>query len=229
MNRWFPLSLWRDAALSDVLSPRLHRDVTQAAWLRAVLLGDGKTAEELVPTLKTQLPELTGPLDDYLAAKEPAARKFNAIYLWLKFPGLEPVVDIGIGRQSKPAEQDSYRDNWWCSAAFPPTAETQQYEAGRRKPTFLTSQQQAEGKSEAAKLEALGAAPNYLAREVIQWATKAPADPRLPEALHLAVKSTRFGCTDKDSARWSKAAFDLLHKRYARSVWAKRTPYWFKD
>jgi hypothetical protein len=229
LNRSFPLELWREATLSDVLPPHLRRDVTQAAWLRAVLLGDARTAESLVPTLKAQLPELTNSLTDYASAKTAEAQKFSALYLWLKFPGLEPVVDTGIGRESKPAEQDSYRDNWWCAAAFPPTAEAQQNKPSRMKPIFLTTAQLAAGKAEAKKLEAIGAAPNYLAREVIQWATRAPSDPRVPEALHLAVKSSRFGCTDKNTARWSKAAFDLLHKQYPRSVWAKRTPYWFKD
>jgi outer membrane protein assembly factor BamD (BamD/ComL family) len=64
---------------------------------------------------------------------------------------------------------------------------------------------------------------------VIQWANSHPADPRVPEALHLAVKTTRYGCTDKDSARWSKAAFDVLHNKYPNSPWTKKTPYWFKD
>ena len=229
LNRDFPLELWRDAAASDVLPSHLRRDLTQAAFLRAVLLGNARTAESLVPTLKTQMPELTKFLDDYLATSQPGARKFSAIYMWLKFPGLEPIVDTGMGRQIGPAEQDSYRDNWWCTAAFTPTPEAQQNEPARPKPTFLSAQEQAVGKAEAAKLQALGAAPNLLAREVIQWANRTPGDPRVPEALHLAVKSTRFGCTDKDTVRWSKAAFDLLHKRYPRSVWTKRTPYWFKD
>jgi hypothetical protein len=50
----------------------------------------------------------------------------------------------------------------------------------------------------------------------------------VPEALHLAVKSTRYGCTDKETGRWSKAAFDLLRRKYPNSTWAKQTPYWFK-
>jgi len=60
-------------------------------------------------------------------------------------------------------------------------------------------------------------------------AQRHPADPRSPEALHLAVKSTRFGCTDKETGKWSKAAFDFLHRHYPTSAWAKKTPYWFKD
>ena len=66
-------------------------------------------------------------------------------------------------------------------------------------------------------LQALGTAPNYLCRIAIAWAEKNPADPRAPEALHLAVRSTRYGCTDKETGRWSKAAYDLLHQRYPKT------------
>ena len=83
--------------------------------------------------------------------------------------------------------------------------------------------------SQLAALQALGTAPNYLCRMAIAWAEKNPADPRSPEALHLAVRSTRYGCTDKETGRWSKAAYDLLHQRYPNTTWAKNTKYWFKD
>jgi len=96
-----------------------------------------------------------------------------------------------------------------------------------RAPEFLTSSR-ADAARETAALQALGTGPNYLAQIVISWANKNPTDKRAPEALHLAVKSTRFGCTDKDTGRWSKAAFDLLHRKYPNTSWAKETKYWFK-
>ncbi|MGH9882371.1 MAG: hypothetical protein ACRD6N_13120, partial [Pyrinomonadaceae bacterium] len=243
LNRSFPLDLWRKAAESKVLSTHLRRDVAQAAWIRAVVLGDTKTADELAPTLKGLIPELSSFLDDYLSTTSPDAKRFSAIYTWLKFPGLEPTVDAGIGRQTSLAEQDSYRDNWWCSAAYSVETETEEstgqemlkiggpFNAVRQGmvPVFLTGAQRAAGQREFAILDALGAGPNYLCQQAIQWSTKSPTDPRVPEALHLTVKSTRYGCTDKDTPRWSKAAFDVLHKRYPRSTWAKKTPYWFKD
>jgi hypothetical protein len=41
------------------------------------------------------------------------------------------------------------------------------------------------------------------------------------------VRATRYGCTDKDTPRFSKAAFDLLHRRYPKSPWAEKTKYWY--
>jgi hypothetical protein len=79
-----------------------------------------------------------------------------------------------------------------------------------------------------AALQALGVAPNYLCRIAIEWTEKNPDDPRSPEALHLAVRSTRYGCTDDQTGRWSKAAYDLLHRKYPNTTWARNTKYWFK-
>jgi len=240
LNQAMPLVILKEAAASKILAEHLRRDLTQAAWLRAVLLGDDNTARELVPTLKELVPKISPLLDDFTNASQPDAARFAALYAWLKFPGLEPVVDAGIIRRADLGEQDVYRDNWWCGSAFPAglvtTDEKNEKKDGSEfkldletLPVFLTKPQRAEAAKEYSMLMALGAAPNYLCRQVVQWGTKNPDDPRVPEALHLAVKSTRYGCTNKETGRWSEAAFDLLHKRYPTSTWAKQTPYWFKD
>jgi len=237
INRRMPLALLSQVASNSRLPANLQRDVAQAVWLRAVLLGDARTAASVVPKLKTLVPAMAPLLNEYLSARNPAVKKQIAIYTWLKFPGLEPIIDTGVGRGGSLAEQDSYRDNWWCTAAFaaetnaPEESEDQPKVAPGKEPapSFLTSAQLAAGEKEYATLAAFGAAPNYLSQQVIEWATKNPADPRVPEALHLAVKSSRYGCTDKQSGRWSKAAHDLLHRRYPNNDWAKKTPYWFKD
>lgn len=237
LNRRMPLSLLSLAASNSRLPNHLRLDVAQAAWLRSVLLNDHATATALVPKLEALVPAMTPFLNEYAAAREPDAKKFAAIYTWLKFPGLEPVVDAGPGRGSALEERESYRDNWWCSAAALPTetaaGEEKKLQAGipaeRMSPPFLTAAQRAGAEREYATLASFGAAPNYLCRQVIERATQHPNDPRVPEALHLAVKTTRYGCTDKQTGRWSKAAHDFLHKHYPGNEWTKLTPYWFKD
>ncbi|MBD0373893.1 MAG: hypothetical protein ICV60_23990, partial [Pyrinomonadaceae bacterium] len=244
LNQKLPLEVLKTAVTSNQLPEHLRRDVAQAVWLRAVLLDDEKTASELVPLLKSLVPSMGGYLDAYQEARQPDARKFSAIYAWLKTPGLEPNADAGIGRQTLPLDQqDSFRDNWWCSAALgslaasttsDETEDKQQAKAFTAStdvdpPLFLDQSQRAAALREYGRLKNFGAAPNYLSRQVIAWAQKSPNDPRVPEALHLAVKSTRYGCTDKETGAASKAAYQLLHRRYPNSQWAKKTPYWFKD
>lgn len=89
-----------------------------------------------------------------------------------------------------------------------------------------------------AELDALADAPSgprLLSEQAIRWANETNwfwrilgRDKPLPETLHLAVRSTRYGCRrDGDHGEYSRAAFVRLHTMYENTEWAKRTPYWF--
>jgi len=238
-NKLMPVAIATEVAQNKALAANLRRDVAQATFMRAAMLDRANSANKAATLLASLSPELRDMLMDYQRAKASDARKFAAAYLALKYPGLRPFVSIGLGRTTGLGDIDEYRDNWWC-AEPPSTSKIDYYEGDEdeRKetaakktmpsPEFLKSSR-AEGVREAAALQALGTGPNYLAQTVISWANKNPADKRVPEALHLAVKSTRYGCTDKDTGGWSKAAFDLLHRKYPNTSWAKETKYWFKS
>jgi hypothetical protein len=68
---------------------------------------------------------------------------------------------------------------------------------------------------------------DWLVAETLAWAAARPDDPRLPEALHLAVRATRYGCTGEQTSAFSKQAFQLLHRRFPKSEWAAKTKYHF--
>jgi len=91
-------------------------------------------------------------------------------------------------------------------------------------PAILDKAERQRGAAEWRELHALGSASRYLPRVVIDWGKKHPSDPRVPEALHLAIRAMRYGSSNE----WSREAFTLLHKNYPNSEWAKQTPYWFK-
>ena len=94
-------------------------------------------------------------------------------------------------------------------------------------PEFLTEKEKKEAETEWNALSKLQTAPNYLCKEVLERAKTNPNDKRLPEALHLAVRSTRYGCVDKETSKLSKAVYSILHGRFPGNTWAKKTPYWF--
>jgi len=233
-NKAMPVGIIKDAGRTRTLAPNLRRDVLQAAFVRAALLDDSETANQAALLLAEIYPELREFLSAYQKATTPDARRFAAAFLSLKFPGLRPYVSAGVGRTTDLKEIDSYRDNYWCAeppvSPGGPLSDDQDARAKSKPvipPEFLKGSQPLAAK-QSASLQALGTGPNYFCRIAIAWAEKNPADPRAPEALHLAVRSTRYGCTNAETGRWSKAAYDLLHSRYPNTTWAKNTKYWFK-
>lgn len=240
MNNWMPLAMLKEAASNKNLPEHLRRDIAIAAWVRSVLMNDRATGSEIAPVLESLAPELKGFLDAENAAASPDARRFSSLYALLKFPGLQPYIDPGLGRRTPLAQIDNYRDNWWCARESEMVApllnnigesdsdEIRKSIANASIPAFISSAQKTAATNDNQKLSALGTAPNYLARKAVEWANASADDPRIPEALHLAVRSTRYGCSDEQTGALSKAAHGLLHKRFPRSTWAQKTPYWFK-
>ncbi len=159
----------------------------------------------------------------------------------------------GWDKPSPPGAIDSYRQNWWCTFAPAPPPGTpfgpasintgmlqQRMKVSFRpglaalypqdnpvSPGFLTAEERGAAANEWASLLREPAAPDWLGQQVLDWAQAHPNDPRVPEALHRTVVSTRYGCNDSATGAYSKQAFTLLHSRYSKSTWATQTPYWF--
>jgi hypothetical protein len=240
LNRRLPLDTLRELVHRTVLPIHLRRELARAVLTRSLILKEEDTTRDLVPVVKTLIPELGPWLDEYRATLSRDARAFTGVMMILRFPGLKPYVQDNVGRLTSLDQIDNYRDNWWC--ALDPAILGSSRESDRlwaplevlyRGPQdhafeFLSAPQTHAAQQELQRLASLGPAPNYLSQQVVAWAQRASNDPRLPEALHLAVQATRFGCTDADTGAFSKAAFDLLHQRYPKSSWAQKTKYWYK-
>jgi hypothetical protein len=233
LNEMMPLGVLKEAANSKTLPAHLRRELAIATWVRAALLDDEQTATALAPTVINLAPELKAEITAYVAATDAPSKKFAAVYLVLKYPGARPSVDSSMGRLTDFSKIDDYRDNWWCAYGQKPATDDDTTPKKPKEqispPDFLTAEQKAAAVAEWKKLVALGTGPNYLSLQAIKWATVKPADPRAPEALHLAVRSTRYGCTDEQTGRLSKQAYDVLHQKYPKSEWAQKTKYWFKN
>lgn len=71
-------------------------------------------------------------------------------------------------------------------------------------------------------------APERLSDAAIRWAKGSKGQDGAPEALALAVKTTRYGCNwHGGHERYSKAAQQLLATKFAGTPWQQQTPYWF--
>ena len=243
LNKMLPLDVLAPVAESKTLSDDLRRQVALAAWVRSIMLEDAKVSGEMVPILESLEPALKNTLETYRSEKSAGSGKFAAVFLMLKFPGTRPIVDSGVRRETPINEMNQYRDNWWCipgDGAKTDPVEAVQVPAPLSKPLhalyptgdltpplFLDADQKRGGQEEWKKLQHSGVAPNYLARQVLAWGREHPDDPRVAEALYLVVRSTRYGCTDKETGGLSKAAFQFLHAQYPKSEWAMKTKYWY--
>jgi len=232
LNEAMPLAVLNEAAKNTTLPAHLRRELALAVWVRAALLDDEAMATELAPAVAALVPELKELLNAYVAAADKPAKKFAAIYLILKYPGARPSVDSGTGRTDELEKIDDYRDNWWCEYGRPVDPDNPPIKPIAKSsavaPAFLSAAQKTAASNEWKRLAALGTAPNYFCAQTIKWATLKPDDPRAAEALHLAVRSTRYGCTNEQTGTLSKQAYDLLHRKYPKSEWAQKTKYWFK-
>ena len=243
-----PLALLTKAAQSSLLPENLRQALLVSTWSRAAILGDSAGALELGHRLGQELPSAAKYLSEYDAAKDDGSREFAAVFAMLHFPGMRPYVNAGVIRETPLAKIDDFRDNWWgedvgghvgihnfgngcgawttwregnVAAAQPEPTLTPAW------PSFLSATERTAGDAEWNRLRQVGPAPNYFGKVVLARAKYHPDDPRLPEALHLVVRSSRYGCNNRETRRYSREAFELLHRRYAKTEWAEKTPLWF--
>jgi hypothetical protein len=243
-----PLSLLAAASKKESLPLSVQRRLTLAAWARAVLLKNDSVSQELASRVTTLVPELKPALEGYASAQTADDRSFAAVFAILRSPGFRPFVETGFGRGTSTEQLDNLHDNWWCSLqpappGAQPTAGTyshyqwhtfssalkQIYPEGELPSVRFISPDDAKvAASELDQLGKLPPGPEWLGAETLSFAAANSDDPRVPEALHLTVRATRYGCTGEGTSKISKSAYDLLHKKYPDSPWTKKTPYWFK-
>jgi hypothetical protein len=111
-----------------------------------------------------------------------------------------------------------YYGNWWCAGGPTQTAPV---------PLFLRPTLSA-ANAEQEQLRAMGSGATWILRTVLARAKSHPNDPRVPEALSLAILGTRRACGDGDTEKLAKEAFGALHRKYGKTSWAAETPYWYK-
>ncbi len=237
LNNFLPVAMLAKAVDSPALPDQLRGRVAIAAWTRATLLGKADVARSLAIAVGSYVPALKANVEAYNLAATPEERRFVAAFAALHFPGLRPYVTTDE-RFTPIGEIDGFRENWWCadgpfcreivSLQIPEPIGGIYPESQVKPPAFLTANEREEAAQELRQLQQIGSGPDYLSKEAVTWAGAHRADPHAPEALALAVRSTRFGRTDKDTGKYSRAAFELLHRRYPQSTWAQQTQYWFK-
>jgi len=248
INNHLSLLQLSKVAQSDALPLNVRRDVTLMAFTRAIVTENSTLADQIAQAAASIAPDATQDLSTFLAASNKQEKNFAAIWLILHHPEMQPAVETGATRATAAGKIDSFQNNWWAHFRFESPEDENDPESlyclhwwnrlpNHLKPVFpegeipppafLSEADLLSTRNDWRKLETLPLAGDWLASRTLQFARSNPEDPRIPEALHLAVRATRFGGTDAHTPNYSKQAYQLLHKKYPNNEWTKKTPYWF--
>jgi hypothetical protein len=248
INNYLSLPQLLKVAESASLPAGLRRDVALMALTRAIVTENASLTDQIAHAAANVAPDAASDLNAFLQAQNKQQKDFAAVWLILHHPEMQPALETGATRATASGQIDSFQDNWWAHFRFVPAADENDPEVlyylhwwnrlpNHLKPVFpegeidapkfQSDKDLASARADWRKLEKLEPAGDWLAAHTLQFAQTHPDDPRVPEALHLAVRATRFGGTGTRPPNYSKQAFLWLHKKYPNSEWTKKTPYWF--
>ena len=234
---FMPLPMMARIAQSDRLPSNMQRDVALAVWTRAELLEDAEIANSIAPIAARYFPQYGAGWKAYQSATTPQQKKLEAALLLLRLPAASPWLVSGLGYPYMRDRIGLYGPRWWShedsddqQALNAPDNATLCDDCALplqlAAPAFITPQDRDRARNDVARLLKLPGPPAYLGAIILSWANAQPRDPRVPEALYLVVRATRYGQKDSET---SKAAYSLLHDRYRRNPWTSKTPLWFSS
>lgn len=231
LNQGLPVADLVELAGQPGLPQPLRARIAGAAWVRAALL-DAKEEGDRAGALLAQLaPATADAVARYGRAASGAERRHLVLAASLRFQ-LAAQLAMSAEPVAAPADPGELTASGWCSFKpgadkWVPGAEGAGPGLGWRLPPVPDTGHAAQARAEVGRLGTFKTATGTVGDDVMAWAASHPDDPELPWLLHVVVMSTRGGCLDADAKALSRKAWNLLHKRYARSEWAARTPYYY--
>jgi len=228
MNWHFSTAQFLEAARDPSVPDYLRRQFLLTVWTRSFLLSDETTARKVAPEVADAFPEMSESLDRYVKASNTKEREHAGLFVILEFPKLTPFVVAGIPEFTTSEKLDYYLESaWWC-----PLPETDYDDDGNEKPKKVenlgswNSQKLSAAAAERNKLKGMGSAKSFLGKRVLAWAKESPDDPRIPEALFIALKANegyKYGCESWErDEEIMKEAETLLREKYLGSAWTAK-------
>jgi hypothetical protein len=222
LNQQTPIKLLIEAAGSTSLPANLRQNLAIVTWSRAILLQDSESAAKLSPSLPKAIRDTAQ-----------SSIGFPANLAILRNPGIRPYLETGISRVASYSYFDELRNNWWCK----PWSQSQYSDEAKPMPVpnvgFLPADALSRADSEYQQLQQLPDSVIVIGQRVLDYAKAHPEDSNIPEALALVVRAGHYACqrfSGSDKSEYtpvSKAAFELLHRRYPKSLWALKTRYYY--
>lgn len=236
-NAAMPLAMLRQAAEQETLPAHLRAQLRSAAFTRAYLLG--KLDLDLAVRLARDYPGVRE-LAALGSVRNGDERRFLVAVALLRLPGATPLVEIGFGRTTRPDRIGLEGPRWWVDwrqcwhhggtwDSRVGLCVSERRRAGLVQPRFLRGADFSQAQEEAAWLQKAVTPAGLLGPIVLDWANAHPRDPRVPEALHLVVRASRYTGVECAGSLASRQAFHLLHSRFKTTSWAAKTRHWYGD
>ena len=229
LNTHFPLPSLVEVSRSPVVPDYLRLRIALAVFTRAVVLQKPGVADQIVADILKLEPGKKTFLAPYLGAKTVKEKDRAALFMMLKNPSLSPLIADGLAEsQLVDYGPDHYYElAWWCPPSLTEyNAKFEQVPKQVPKPQFLTAAQVAEAKKEHTRLIEIGDAKSYLGKRVLEWARAEPDDPRIPEALFIAVRANvayKYGCEGwTHDKKTLEEAEKMLRGRYPNNAWTMK-------
>jgi hypothetical protein len=238
------------AAFADDPAPSASGEaiwIAWVAWVRANLLGQDDIARRLYPKVVSYSSDLAIDLKAINDTWFRSEREHRLLVAFLRFPQIGIHVDASIGSRGwygcsldpdaslKSLVETIYDEPIGLTNDHLSADTIQKLEAIRA--TYLDNNPLIKliDRNELAQLALIPNGPKYLTTKAIEWAEQTSwydrwlgRDRDLPEALHRAVRLTRYGCEREGGhGAYSQRAFQIVHRRYPDSEWTRKTPYWF--
>jgi hypothetical protein len=221
--QYLPLNELKTLLKRPSLPVAFKTRLQETAFARALIFNDEATALEYLDIIAATRATTRQLYTRYRNAKPGQERKLAASLILVNTPELGPAVfdTAGVARE------------WGCKTFGTPDIDTSNVVAAA--PRFLSVQEHADADREQQTLLKLPLRSEFIAPTLLAWARTKPNDEEAPKALHFLVASTRMECPyggdkpekEQARARYSREAFDLLHKLYPNSQWTKQTKYYF--
>ena len=232
MDEDFGRAVFRFLPAADMKALQAHprlpamwkKSLQEIMLARALILDDEQTALALLDAVAQGRKTTEHLYARYRKAASGAERKLAGALILVNTPELNPTVIDSLGRSR----------NWGCRDGGPEGEDAKSADP-QYPPRYLAAEQLAAAGKEQQALLQLPLRTEFIAPTLLAWAKQKPADEEAAKALHFLVASTRMECPygtgkeEKDQlrAQYSKEAFNLLHKHYPNSKWAKQTRYHF--
>ncbi len=250
LNANLPQKYWVTWAENKTLPKQLRAHIILAAWLRSKLLGQESGLDDLFAQAYPSTKKL---MATYRSAPAGPAKRFALACLILSNCGMSPYLEPGIGRRPDDIHDwDCFNENFWLP--LPPPKKTSAtagkdsadaaasslytFQGTNRidkimrvysKPVLQNALSPADKKQLADEQTTLFKNhPSYfLGEPILDSAKSHPRDARAPSMLYSLVRLPKWSSRSDVGTKYSKAAFQLLHKQYPDSSWAQKADYWY--